>query len=271
MSALALEFPPQGRTAGASRRSAPCADTPGGMSKPPRSCRTPNRLIPSLRSKGLPSVADDLVLQRVAEQEPGAVRECIDRYGGLVWSLARRLCPNSTDAEDAVQEIFVSIWRSAGRFDPEMGSEATFIATIARRRLIDRARRKKRTLAAATLEEGYAEPVGEDGNDRAERLAALGEDSKLAKGLLEELSDDQQRVLRMSILHGVSHEKIAAATDMPLGTVKTHIRRGLIKARKILEERRRNRTSGDAESNAVTNRSGGNETPNRDAESGIVQ
>jgi len=230
-------------------------------------------VIPSLRLKGPTDVSNDLVLKRVADGDPGAVRECIDRYGGLVWSLARRLCPNATDCEDAVQEIFVSIWRSAGRFDPDMGSEATFIATIARRRLIDRARRKKRSLNAATLEEGFAEPAGENGADQAERFASLGEDAKLAIGLLEELSDDQQRVLRMSIFHGVSHEKIAAATDMPLGTVKTHIRRGLIKARKILEDRRRNRTSGDREATAV-DRSGGNEAAHSGTtpgEPGIVQ
>ncbi|MEM1186417.1 MAG: sigma-70 family RNA polymerase sigma factor [Planctomycetota bacterium] len=246
-------------------------DTQGGDTP---SCRTSNSLIPSRRLKGLSDVSNDLVLHRVASQDQGAVRECIDRYGGLVWSLARRLCPNSTDAEDAVQDIFVSVWRSAGRFDPEMGSEATFIATIARRRLIDRARRKKRALAAAPLEEGFAEAAGEDGTGQAERLATLGEDAKIAVGLLEELSEDQQRVLRMSIFHGVSHEKIAAATDMPLGTVKTHIRRGLLKARKILEQRQRNRTSGDAESTSVV-RSGGNDSTSPDSaasqESGVVQ
>ncbi len=200
------------------------------------------------------------------------MRECIDRYGGLVWSLARRLCPNSTEAEDAVQEIFVSLWRSAGRYDPDMGSEATFIATIARRRLIDRVRRKKRRLGAAPLEEGFAVPADGGDADKAERIASLGEDASLALSLLEELSDDQQRVLRMSIMHGVSHEKIAAATGMPLGTVKTHIRRGLIKARNILEERRRNRTGEGGESSSEAgSRSGGNGTAEASAPGGVVQ
>ncbi len=91
------------------------------------------------------------VLQRVAEGDPGAVNDCIEQFGGLVWSLARKLCPDRAEAEDAVQEIFVSVWKSAERYDASMGSEATFIATIARRRLIDRARKRQRRLGAGSL------------------------------------------------------------------------------------------------------------------------
>ena len=85
-------------------------------------------------------------LQRIAAGDGASVQECLDRYGGLVWSIARRLAPTAQDAEDAVQEIFLDVWRNAGRFDPEIGSEATFIATIARRRLLDQRRRASRRL-----------------------------------------------------------------------------------------------------------------------------
>ena len=83
------------------------------------------------------------VLQRIASGDPAAVRECIDQYGPLVWSLARRLSRTASDPEDATQEIFLDIWRSAGRFDASQGSDKVFIAMIARRRLIDRLREKK--------------------------------------------------------------------------------------------------------------------------------
>ena len=82
------------------------------------------------------------VLQRIASGDPAAVGECIDQYGPLVWSLARRLSRTASDAEDATQEIFLDIWRSAGRFDASQGSDKVFIAMIARRRLIDRLRKK---------------------------------------------------------------------------------------------------------------------------------
>ena len=84
------------------------------------------------------------VLHRVAAGDRAAVRECLARYGGLVWSLVRRSTSDAAEAEDAVQEIFVDVWQSASRFDPAVASEATFIAMIARRRLIDRARRRNR-------------------------------------------------------------------------------------------------------------------------------
>jgi RNA polymerase sigma-70 factor (ECF subfamily) len=179
-------------------------------------------------------LTSESVLHRVARGEPGAVDACIDRFGGLVWSLARKLCPDRAEAEDVVQEIFISVWKSADRYDASMGSEATFIATIARRRLIDRARKKKRSLGAAALDESFA--VAESSGSAARGPGPIGDDAARAERALRQLSEDQQRVLRMSIMHGLSHEQIARATDMPLGTVKTHIRRGLIRVRKVLEE-----------------------------------
>lgn len=174
------------------------------------------------------------VLHRVARGDAEAVNECIDRFGGLVWSLARKLCPDRGEAEDIVQEIFISVWKSADRYDASMGSEATFIATIARRRLIDRARKKQRTLGAGTLDESFA--VADPASRPASNPGARPDEASAAERALRELSEDQQRVLRMSIMHGLSHEQIAKAIDMPLGTVKTHIRRGLIRVRKVLEE-----------------------------------
>jgi RNA polymerase sigma factor (sigma-70 family) len=81
------------------------------------------------------------ILERVARGDQQAVRECIDEFGGLVWAIARRMTRSRADAEDAVQEIFVDVWRSAARYDSVQGSEKVFITTIARRRLIDRIRR----------------------------------------------------------------------------------------------------------------------------------
>jgi RNA polymerase sigma factor (sigma-70 family) len=81
------------------------------------------------------------LMARIARGEDAAVAEVIDQYGALVWSIARRLTRNPSDAEDAVQEIFTDVWRSAHRFDASAGTEKVFVTTIARRRLIDRMRR----------------------------------------------------------------------------------------------------------------------------------
>lgn len=167
------------------------------------------------------------VLERVGAGEAEAVRECIDRFSGLIWSLARRAGLNGAEAEDSVQEIFVEIWKSAGRYRPEIASETAFVATIARRRLIDARRRTTRRPTPQVLGE---EMAGRPISDRAE---VNQEAARAAKALLQ-LSSEQQRVLRLSVLEGLSHEKIATATGLPLGTVKTHARRGLLRIRAML-------------------------------------
>jgi RNA polymerase sigma factor (sigma-70 family) len=170
------------------------------------------------------------VLVRVARGDSQAVRECIDEFGGLVWAIARRMTRSRADAEDAVQEIFVDVWRSAGRFDAAQGSEKVFITTIARRRLIDRIRRGRMNHlmdSEESLEDvRWAEP-GNEGEIRveAERAAAV----------VARLRPDQRKVLRMGLLEGMTHSEIATATGMPLGTVKTQMRRGLIQVRQWMK------------------------------------
>lgn len=198
----------------------------------PRSCR-----ITGMSGESPARAPEPSILQMIARGESGATQACIDRYGGLVWSLARRLSGNDSDAEDAVQDIFLDVWKSAGRFDPTVASETTFVATIARRRLIDRRRRDGRRVDTEVLIDATATSpswMQEDFRESAE----LGEDVAAARKALEQLSPEQQRVLQLSIFQGLSHERIARATQIPLGTVKTHARRGLIRIRELIEKDR---------------------------------
>jgi RNA polymerase sigma factor (sigma-70 family) len=181
----------------------------------------------------------DSLLQRVATNEPAAVQAVIDRYGGLVWSLARRFSISSEDAEDAVQEIFLELWKSASRYDPAVGGEATFIAMIARRRLIDRARKAGRALQSQAIPEGGIAAPEKPGSGSGTLRSEQADEVSRAREALARLSPEQQRVLRLSIYHGLSHDEIARATGLPLGTVKTHARRGLIRIREILEVKTR--------------------------------
>jgi len=158
-----------------------------------------------------------------------AVEECLDRYGGLVWSIARKMLRNSDDAEDAVQEIFVDLWKNAGRFDESKASEATFIAMIARRRLIDRIRHSARRISAESLDDVLLEPF-----TRADRAVQISVEAQQAAEAMRTLRPEQQQVLRLSIIQGMSHQEIADAMGLPLGTVKTHARRGIIHVREAL-------------------------------------
>ncbi len=169
------------------------------------------------------------ILQKIADGDQTAVQDCLKSYGGLVWSLARRMLHNSNDAEDAVQEIFLDIWKNAGRFDPAQASETTFIAMIARRRLIDRIRYSQRRISADSIDDIINEP-----SVRSDKVMQTSVEAGEAAKALQELRPEQRQVLQLSIVHGLSHQEIADATGMPLGTVKTHARRGILQAREIL-------------------------------------
>ncbi len=168
------------------------------------------------------------LLPRVASGDQSAFEECLDRYGALVWSLAKRYCSSNADAEDAVQEVFVAVWKSADRFDPAIASEPTFITMICRRRLIDMLRRKKTlpAVAGSDVDQVAAEPVpsGVELTDEVQRV----------RGFMTKLSEEQRRVLNLSIGEGLTQTQIADLTGWPLGTVKSHARRGIERLRKLV-------------------------------------
>jgi RNA polymerase sigma-70 factor (ECF subfamily) len=136
---------------------------------------------------------------------------------------------NSEDAEDVVQEIFVDIWKNAERFDPSQSSETTFVAMIARRRIIDRIRYSARRISPDSLEDVLVEPT-----NRGDQIIQTSVEANEAAKALAALRPEQQQVLQLSIVEGLSHQEISDATGMPLGTVKTHARRGILQAREIL-------------------------------------
>jgi RNA polymerase sigma-70 factor, ECF subfamily len=169
------------------------------------------------------------LLERIARGEKAAFAQCLDQYGDLVWGLSRRMSPNSQDAEDATQEIFFSLWKKAAHYDAMRGSEAVFIATIARRALIDRYRERRRKPLEVLIEE--ADSLWADGE---ETRGETGADADRAVQALKRLKPEQQRVITLAIWQGLSQSEIAGMTGMPLGTVKSLIRRGLLSIRESL-------------------------------------
>ena len=156
--------------------------------------------------------------------------------------MARRMSPTLADAEDAVQEIFIEVWQNAHRFNASIASEATFITVLARRRLIDRARKRNRTIET-TSDEFTADPIA---SDRDANSVDLGDEAAKAVECLQRLRDDQRDVLKMSIYEGIAHEKISNLLNKPLGTIKSLARRGLIQMRECMSRSLNPNMTGDA-------------------------
>ena len=170
------------------------------------------------------------LLAEVAAGDSKAFEELTKKYGNLIWSIARRYLSNQAEAEDVVQEIFLALWQSASRFDANKGSEITFIATIARRRLIDGLRKNNKHKILQSIDDAISDDVFKQ-KSNLEKNAELS----LTIGILETLEKKDQELLSLSIYQGYSHVEIAKLLNLPLGTVKTKIRRNLMKIREKIK------------------------------------
>ena len=167
----------------------------------------------------------DTLLERVAQHDAGAFEECVERYRGLIIHLGRRSVPNLSELEDAVQEILLLVWRSAARFDPTLGTEATFIATIARRHFIDRHRRRRRQRGLVQLTpamEGFL----------SQRTEAETENDLAASEILRSATPQERDVFQLLFVNDLSYSDAALSLNLPIGTVKSIAHRGLKRLRR---------------------------------------
>ncbi len=158
------------------------------------------------------------------------MEQLIDAHGPLVWGIILRRVSDRSAAEDLAQEIFTEIWQKAARYDPERCSEAGYIAMIARRRSIDWIRRRERLPEISSLPE-TPDLAGETTNPGA------GIDREMVWAALSGLAEETRRLFVLHFDKGLSHAEIAEETGLPLGSVKTRLRRGLIEARALLKSR----------------------------------
>ncbi len=182
-------------------------------------------------------LANDSILSRIASDDRQAVEECINKYGNLVWSITLNYLCSRAEAEDVVQDIFIDVWKHAGRFDPQKSGEANFIAMIARRRLIDSLRKSNRRPQTQFLDD----ITGKFSNDADKKLQNYIEFKDIFQKL-NCLKLQQRQVIQMSVCDGMSQTEIAETTGLPVGTVKSLIRRGFQKLRTIISAETENTT-----------------------------
>jgi RNA polymerase sigma factor (sigma-70 family) len=158
-----------------------------------------------------------------------ALRIAYDRYGGAVLHLASRLLANRADAEDVTQATFVAAWEGRGTYDPERGGILSWLLGIARRKAVDRLRSAARENRAADTVRAL--PEADPGDADPERIL----DRLIIADELALLPPEQRRTLELAFYDDLTHPQISAVTGLPLGTVKSHIRRGMARLRERWE------------------------------------
>lgn len=178
-----------------------------------------------------PDDADDLAV-RFRTGQPTALRELFDRYGPAVAHLARTSLRNPADVDDVVQVTFVSAWNGRATYRPDRGSLLGWLLGIARRRIVDVARAGSRAVRDS---DAVASAVSTDEATGADDAGTIVDRLLIADGM-SHLSVPQQHVLTLSFYGGLTHVEIADRTGMALGTVKSHLRRGMESLRARLAE-----------------------------------
>ena len=176
-------------------------------------------------------LSDEAVVALAARSEERALAELYDRYGRVAYGLAYRVVRDQALAEDAVQEAFLAVWRSAPRFVPERAKAGTWILTLVHRRAVDLVRREERRRAEPL--EAELEQVGEES---AEQAAWLRLERERVQGALRRLPDQQREALELAYYGGFTQSELAERLGEPLGTIKSRMFSGLSRLRDLLAE-----------------------------------
>lgn len=179
------------------------------------------------------SPQDDDVAQLIAAVAGGdqtALRSLYDRTSSRLYAITYRLLRSEQEAEEVVQDVYVSVWRRASDFDPGRGQPLAWLATITRNRAIDRLRRKR--LPESDL--SAAERIADDGPTALD-LALAGERREQLGTCLEELEERHRALIRTAFIDGLSYSDLATRENVPLGTMKSWIRRSLLRLRGCME------------------------------------
>ncbi len=176
-------------------------------------------------------------LRATAAGDEGAFRQLYRRFAPTLYGMVYRITRDEVEAQDVLQEGFLYIWRRAGEFDERLSSPFAWCVMILRHKAIDRLRSRQRfhRLRERAGEETLA--TGEELDTRSAEAPALHDQREQVRAALGTVPEDHRRLLEMAFFEGLTHEQIAQKTAVPLGTVKTQIRRSLLRLRDSLRRR----------------------------------
>lgn len=227
---------PNGRESNRTRRNDEAGRLPDRLS-PDRGEREPGQ-APLEPTQAEPTQAeiDQGLMRRVAEGRAEAVDELYDRFGSLVYRMAVQVLPNRAEAEDATQEVFVRLWKTAERYDSDRAALVTWVMLLTRRHLVDKLRRTKSRIsavsmdAAASLDPGTSDTTTMSLEER-ERFGKLME-------RISALPELQRMVVVRAYLGGQTLRQIGEELEIPLGTIKSALSRALVRLRERAAEER---------------------------------
>ena len=172
----------------------------------------------------------DLLVGRVARGDARAFEALYDELSAAVFGLARRVVRDPARAEDVTQEVFLEVWRKAGRFDSALGKAKTWVMTIAHRRSVDAVRRSE-----SQKRQDHKVMPGEVTQEEPADNLIRTEEHGAVRDCLETLTDLQLESVRLAYFNGYTYNEVATLLDKPLPTIKTRMRDGLIRLRDCLE------------------------------------
>ncbi len=182
-------------------------------------------------ARALGSLSDEALLAIIATPDGDlALAELYDRYGKIAYGLAYRVLRDSALAEDAVQEAFITVWRTAGTYIRERGKPRTWLLTLVHRRAVDLVRREQRRRIPASAD-GPVPPT-----PTAEDEATLRDRRRNVQAALTQLPADQREALELAYYGGLTQTELAQQLGVPLGTVKSRMFAGLRRLRDLLRE-----------------------------------
>jgi RNA polymerase sigma factor (sigma-70 family) len=187
-----------------------------------------------VRGKAYRGLRDGQLVELVAQKDAGALEALYERYGRPAYSLARRILTDETLAQDVVQEVFLSLWRDARRFDAGRGTVATYLLSMTHHRAVDVVRREENLRRWRTSDEGLElEP---DPKARVEDEVEASERRTEVRAALAELPAAQREALLLAFFGGYTQREVAALVGVPLGTVKTRMAAGMRKMKEALQD-----------------------------------
>ena len=182
-------------------------------------------------SQGIAVQTDTALMERIAARDATAVGELYDRHSRLLFGLILRILGQRSDAEEVLQEVFMTAWNRSATYDAALGAPIAWLVRVARNRALDRLRAN--AVRVRTAEAMTAESVT---HDTPETAAASGERTRAVTQALQALPGDQRALIEQAYFLGLTQSELAERHRLPLGTVKSRIRAGLLTLRQGLSQ-----------------------------------